>query len=171
MRPPPPLPATDPSAGAAVTTEARPGGGGAVGASIMDGDDLDVLVVAAAVDLLVFDPQVGEMDLLVEVREVVFERPFLDLPRVAIRVAVVVVAVPIALVQPLLVLALELVVQDDAFDVRVALVQALRDAQIRLVDLGVVFELALAFEARVELLARRPGRGLDGLPTGPGRGR
>ena len=52
----------------------------------MDGDDLDIFVVAAAVDLLVFDPEIGEMDLLVEVRQVMFERPVFDLPRVAIGV-------------------------------------------------------------------------------------
>ena len=94
------------------------------------------------------------MDLLIEVREVVFERPLFDFPRVTIRVSVVVVAIPIALVEPLLVLALELVVQDDALDVGVAFVQALRDAQVGLIDLRVVFELALAFETRIKLLAR-----------------
>jgi hypothetical protein len=67
-------------------------------------------------------------------------------------VAVVVVAVPIALVKPLLVLALQLVVQDDAIDVRAARVQAPGDAEVRLKHLGVMFDLTLAFEAGVELL-------------------
>ena len=98
----------------------------------MDGRDLDMLVIPPPVDLLVFDPQVGEVDLLVEVRQVVFERPLFDLPLVAIGVSVVVVAVAIPLVQPLLVLALELVVQDDALDARVAFVEALGDAQVGL---------------------------------------
>jgi hypothetical protein len=101
----------------------------------VDGDDLDVLMVPAAVDLLVFDTQVGEMDLLVEVRQVVFERPIFDLPRVAIGVAVVVLALLVARVQPLLILALELVVEDHALDARVAFLEALRDAQVGLIDL------------------------------------
>ena len=58
----------------------------------MDRDDLHILVIAAAIDLLVLDAQVGEMGLLVEVLEVVFERPLRNLPRVAIGVSVVVVA-------------------------------------------------------------------------------
>ena len=120
----------------------------------MDRNDLHILVVAAAVDLLVFDPQVGEMDLLIEVRQVVFERPLFDLPHIAIGVAVVVLALPIALVQPLLVLALELVVEDHTFDARVAFFEAVRDAEVRLVDLRVVFELALTLETRIKLLAR-----------------
>src|SRR5947209_20004397 len=99
--------ATNPGARPAVTTEARAGRCRAVRTPVMDGHDLDVLVVPASVGFLVFDPQIGEMDLLVEVRQ----RPCFNLARVAIGVSVVVVPVPIALVQPLLVLALELVVQ------------------------------------------------------------
>jgi hypothetical protein len=73
--------------------------------------DLDVLVIPPAVELLVFDPQVGKMDLVIEVGEVVVVCPCLDLVRLAIGPAIRVVAVPIPLVQPLLVLALELVVE------------------------------------------------------------
>jgi hypothetical protein len=91
--------------------------------------------------------------MLVEEREVVFECPLLDLSRVAIWMAVVVVAVPIPLVQPLLVFTLHLVIQDDAVDVCVACVEPLGYAQIGLVDLGVVFELTLPFQPSVELLA------------------
>ena len=94
------------------------------------------------------------MDLLVEVREVVFERPLLNLPLVAIRVSVIVVAIPIALVEPLLVLALELVVEKHTLDMDVALGEPFCHAQVGLIDLRVMFELALAFEACVELLAR-----------------
>jgi hypothetical protein len=56
---------------------------------------------------------VGEQqeNLLVEVGQVVLKRPLFDLPRVAVGVAVVVVPLTIARVQPLLVLALELVVR------------------------------------------------------------
>ena len=106
-----------------------------------------------AVQLLVLDPQIGKMHLVVEVREVVLERPLLDLAWVSVRMAVVVVVFTIAFMQPLLVLALQLLVQDDVVDLDVAHFQALGDAQIGLVDLHVVFELSLAFEAGVELLS------------------
>lgn len=83
-----------------------------------------------AVELLILDPQIRKMHPFVDVWQLVFECPCLDLSRVAVRMAVVVVAVAIALTQPLLVLALQLVVQDDALDVRVARVSR-RSATLR----------------------------------------
>ena len=56
------------------------------------------------------------MHLVIEVRQVVFVRPFLDLVRLAIGPTTRIV--PVAFVQPLLVLALELVVEDDMVDER-----------------------------------------------------
>jgi hypothetical protein len=116
----------------------------------MDGDDLDVLVVVSAVNL-VFETHVREVHMSIEVRQIVLECPVLDLSWIAVGAAV---AVAIAFVQPLLVLALELVIEDHPFDARVALGEALRSPQIRPIDLGVMFQLALAFEARIERLAR-----------------
>jgi hypothetical protein len=107
-----------------------------VPASIVDGQHLHVFVPTAAVQLLVFDAQVGEMHLVVEVREVVLERPLRNLLRVAVGVPVVVVALAIPVVQPLLVLALELEIEEDPFDAGVALRQALRLAFERAVDLA-----------------------------------
>src|SRR5207253_2063738 len=127
-------------------------GGRAVRPTIVHRENLDIFMAATAVELLVLNAQVGEMHMVVEVRQVVLERPLFDLARVAVWMAVVVVVVSIALVQPLLVLALHLVVEDDPVDLDVADFQTLGDAQIGLVDLHVVFELALAFEASVELL-------------------
>ena len=122
--------------------------------TVVDGQDLDILMVPAPVDLLVFDPHIREMDLFIEVRQVVFEGPLLNLPVIAIRVSVVVVAIPIVFMELLLVLALELVVEEHALDMGIALGQALGDAQVGVIDLCVMFELALSFEAGVELLAR-----------------
>ena len=62
-------------------------------AAIVDGQDLDVLALAAPVQLFVFDSQIREVDLIVEVRQVVFCGPGANLIVGAIRVAVVVVAV------------------------------------------------------------------------------
>ena len=69
------------------------------------------------------------MDLLVEVRQVVFERPVFDLARVTIGMTVVVLPLSVALVEPLLVFPLELVVQDDALDLCVACIESLGDAR------------------------------------------
>ena len=90
--------------------------------------DLDVVVVPAAVGVLILDAQVGEVDLVIEVREVVFIGPFADLDVGPIRVSVIVIAVAIALMEPALVFALELVIQDDPLDPRVPLSEPLRSA-------------------------------------------
>jgi len=122
-------------------------------APIVDRRDLDILVLASPVELLVFDPHVGKVDLVVEVREVVFAGPFLDLMRIATGPTAAVLAVSIPLVQPFLIVALELVVEGDSVDACFALSEPLRLPQIGVVDLGVVFDLARLCEARVELLA------------------
>ena len=87
------------------------------------------------------------MELVIEVRQVVFERPVADFVCGAVRVAVVVVAVAIALVQPLLIVTLELVVEDDAIDTRAALQQAFGFLQIR------VLQFALSLDAVIEGLS------------------
>jgi hypothetical protein len=50
-----------------------------MGATVLRGDDLDVLGLTAAIRLLVLDADVGEVDLVIEVRQVVFVRPFANL--------------------------------------------------------------------------------------------
>jgi hypothetical protein len=50
-------------------------------------DDLDVLALPAAIGLLVLDADVGEVDLVIEVRQVVFVRPFANLIRRSIRMS------------------------------------------------------------------------------------
>ena len=72
--------------------------------------DLDVLAFPTAILFLVLDTEVGEVHLVVEVRKLVFVCPSANLIRRTIRMTVVVVVVLVALVQPALVLALELVV-------------------------------------------------------------
>jgi len=118
----------------------------------MDGRDLDILVIPPPIGLQVFDAQVREMDLVIEVREVVVVRPFLDLVRVTIGPAIRIVTVPISLVQPLLVLTLELVVEFDAVNACAALPEASGFSEVRAIHLGVVFHLARLLQSRVELL-------------------
>lgn len=57
-------------------------------------------------------------------------------------------------VQPLLVLALELVIQGDALDACPAFRELLRLAQVRPIDLRIVLDFARLDEARIELLPR-----------------
>ena len=72
--------------------------------------DLDVLPIPPAIRLLVLDADVWEMHLIIEVRQVMIERPLANLIGGSIRVPVVVLAVLVVLVQPAVVLALELVI-------------------------------------------------------------
>jgi hypothetical protein len=81
------------------------------------------------------------------------ESPVADFFLCPIGMAVVVRTIPVTLVQPLLVLTLELVVEHDAFDVGTALGEPLCMAFVGAIDLEVVPQLALAFDAVVEGLA------------------
>ena len=114
-----------------------------MGAAIVRRDDLDVLALPAAVRLLILDSDIREVDLVVEVRQVMFVCPLANLIRRAIGVAVVVVAVAVVLVKPALILALELVVEDDAIDVRAALLEPRLGLFVRAIDLDVVLQLAV----------------------------
>jgi hypothetical protein len=119
---------------------------------IVDRCDLHILVLPPPIGPFVFDPQVREVNLVIEVREVVVTGPFLDLVRLAIGPAIRIGAVPISLVQPLLVLTLELVVEDDAIDARPTVSETVGFSEVRAIDLRVVFDLAGFLQTRVELL-------------------
>ena len=87
------------------------------------------------------------------VRQLVFPRPACDLVGLTVRPAVAVLLASIALVQEPLIVALELVVQDDSPDSAALIAQALLGALIGAIDLGVVGQLARLPEAGVEGLA------------------
>jgi hypothetical protein len=131
-----------------------------MGAAIVDGHDLDVQVIPAAVGILVVDAGIREVHLLVEVRQVVLTSPFLDFVLVTVEVAVVVGAVAIALVQPFLVLTLELVVENDAINPRAPLFQVCRFA----------FERAIDLESRSSSRSRVSPRRTSAAPPACGRG-
>src|SRR5438045_2184605 len=118
--------ATGPRARSAMTTEPGTGSGGRSTTTVVDGHDLDVFALVTPVDVFVFDAEIGEVNLVVEVGKVVRRRPFFDLVLVAIGPSVT----AIALVQPLLVFALELVVENDALDAPAALLEAFGFAKI-----------------------------------------
>src|SRR6202023_355189 len=95
--------AANPCARAPIARETRPGRGRPACAPIVDRRDLDILAIPPPIGLFVFDPHVREVNLLIEVGEVVVVRPFLDFVSVAIGPPIGIVAVPISLMQPLLV--------------------------------------------------------------------
>ena len=118
----------------------------------MRGDNLDVLSLPPSVGFLILDAGVREMDLVIEVRQVVLVRPLPNLIGRTIGVAVVVVVVLVAHVEPALVIALQLMVEDDTLDMRAALQKTRFGLFVRAIDLEVVLQFALARQACVERL-------------------
>lgn len=148
--------ASDACAAAAIAGETRAGNSCAVSAAIVFGDDLDVLMILTSIDVAVLDPTVREMDLAVEEWQVMIVRPLLDFSRIAIGPAIRIRPVPIPFLQPLLVLALQLVIEAYAVDLQTAGFELRRLAFVGPIDLGVVFEFALTFQTGVESLTRVP---------------
>jgi hypothetical protein len=115
-------------------------------------DDFNVLDPAPAVAVVVFDPHIREMHLVVVVRQAVLSRPPGHLLVFAGGPSVTVWSVAIALLQELLVLALQLVVEHHPMDVRAVIPEALRGATIGPIDRGVVRQLARLLEPGVKSL-------------------
>jgi len=86
-----------------------------MGATIMLRDDFNVLVQLASVDH-VLDAEIWEPDAVIEVRQLVLASPLLDLARVSVWTAVAVGTTTVVFLQPLLVLALQLMVENNAAD-------------------------------------------------------
>jgi hypothetical protein len=107
-----------------------------------------------AVRVFVFDAQIGDMHLLVEVRQVVRAGPFLDFLRRAIRLAGTVPIARIPCLEKALVLAFQLAVEGDADDARILRVQSLRGLQIGAIDLDVVCAFPRLVGACIERLLR-----------------
>ena len=85
-----------------------------MGTAIVAGDDLKILMPRAAVSVLVLDAGVWETDVAIVVRQLVLPRLAGDFFRLTIRPAVALLLAAIALVQEPLIVALELVVEDDS---------------------------------------------------------
>jgi hypothetical protein len=121
-------------------------------AAVVNRGDLHVAVEVVSVGVEIVDPNVRKVDVPVEVREVVFERPSFDLTLRPVGSAIGIRVAAIALVEPLLILAFELVVECDVVDAIAALKKAIDLAQVRLEDLRVVLQLPRFHEPGVELL-------------------
>ena len=113
-------------------------------AAVMLGRDLDVLPADVAVHVLAFDADIGKMDMLVEMGQALILCPLLNLSRCAVGPAVAVAVAAVTLLQKALVLPLQLAVQFDAEDARLARLEAFCGLQVGAIDLRVV----TAFRAR-----------------------
>jgi hypothetical protein len=110
----------------------------------------------APVDLIL-DPVVREVDLAVEVRQVMLARPLANLALVAVRTAVAIDPAAVVFLQELLVLALQVLFEDDAPNLKpVVLVPKTGFfLPVRRVEIRVVVEFALAADTGVEVLNGR----------------
>jgi hypothetical protein len=97
------------------------------------------------------------VDVAVVIRQVVFASPPSDLLRFPIRASIAILLAPIPLVQEALVVALELVVQDDAVYSPAVVANALLGVDVGSVDVRVVSQFARLPETCVERLPRLPG--------------
>jgi len=125
-----------------------------VGTAVVAGHDLEILVPRAAVSVLVLDARIREPDVPIVVRQIAFTCPPRNLFGLTVRPTVAVLLAAIALVQESLIVALQLVVEDDALDPAATIPQSLLGALVRAIDLGVVRQLARLPEAGPERLTR-----------------
>src|SRR3954454_11987301 len=115
-----------------------------MGTSVVERCDLDVLDVAAAVRPLVFKAQIRQVDVPVEERQIVLVRPLLDLSRIPVWTSISVGPFAVSIVEKLLVLAFELVVEDDAMNPHVLFLQTLSSPHVGGKKLRVVRQFASA---------------------------
>jgi hypothetical protein len=113
------------------------------------------LVKLPAIDL-VLDSVVGEMDVVIEVRQIVLARPVADLVLVADWTAIGVGAIAVGLLQEFLVLAFQILFEDDAPDLEVGVLVSKASFFLwkRRVEIRVVVDLPRATDASVEGLGR-----------------
>jgi hypothetical protein len=82
----------------------------------MDRHDLEIQVVRETVRILVLDARIRKLHVSVLDRQVMLARPVLDLPSTTVGTTVLVRPTAIARLEESLVVALQLVVEDDPFD-------------------------------------------------------
>jgi hypothetical protein len=89
---------------------------------------------------------------IVIARQIVLPRPVLDLQRVAVRPAIAVVTIAVALLQELLILAFQVVLEDDAVNVRPLVTETVGFLRVGPIKLRIVFQLAWLLDAIMERL-------------------
>jgi hypothetical protein len=148
-----PAPASATAAGSQeVAGESRTRRRSAARTAIVGRDDLDVLYAVVSISVVVFNPDIRKVHLVVEVRQVVLTGPMLDFLIVTSSAAVAGRLLSIAFLKERLILALQLVVEDDATYVGPLIPEAFRCAAVGSVEYCVVSHLAWLPEAFVEHL-------------------
>ena len=120
-------------------------------AAVVQRLDLDIERSEMAVAVLIFDARIGELDVAVVVWKLVVDGPTMKLLRRSIGSAVAVRLAAIALLQELLVLALQLVIKDDTSDERAVFAQPFCVLEGRAIDLGVVHQLARTMDGKASV--------------------
>ena len=123
-----------------------------MGAAIVAGHDLEILMPRAAVSVLVLNPRIREPDVPIVVRQLVFSRPVCNLFGLTVRPAVAVLLASVVLVEESLIVALQLVVEDDAPNPTALAADTFLGALVGAIDPGVVGQFARLPDARVERL-------------------
>ncbi len=124
-----------------------------MGTAIVRRHDFDVERVISPVDV-VFDSYVRELDVsLVIARKIVLPRPVLDLQRIAVRSAIAVVTIAIPFLQELLILAFQVVLEDDAVDVRPRVTETFGFLYVGAIKFRVMLQFAWLLDAVMERLA------------------
>jgi hypothetical protein len=121
-----------------------------VGATIVTGHDLEILVPRPPVAVFVLDASVGKVHMVVVVRELVLTRPTSDLFGLPSGSPVAVFAAAIPLLKKLLVVPLELVVENDSPNLTAVLADALLGTLVSAKDVGVVRQLARLLDPGIE---------------------
>src|SRR5438093_11462043 len=114
-----------------------------MGATVVLGEDFDILVIVASFPL-VLDSEIGKLHRPVEVRQIVFMSPGLDVARAAIGSPVAVGSTTVVLLQKPLILALEVDLEGDAMDRRASVAKSLLRAQVRAVEMRIAPAFARA---------------------------
>jgi hypothetical protein len=115
----------------------------------MRGQHLDVLMALATIEV-VFDAEVWKVNLVVEVRQLVFLCPLRDLSRVPIRPSIAVRSISVVLLQERLVIAFQLLLEHDPPNLGALVSKLLLGPLMRPIELGVVIELARPVHAHVD---------------------
>jgi hypothetical protein len=142
----------DRASGREIASESRPGGATGVGAAVVASHDLEILIPRAAVAVFVLDSGIREPDVPIVVRQFMLSRPSCNLFGLTVRPAVAVLLAAIALVEESLIVALQLVVEDDAPNPTAIAAETLFGALVGAIDVGIVGQLARLPEAGPERL-------------------
>src|SRR5262249_2081037 len=133
--------------------------GGGMCPSIVGRNHLDVLDGAATIAVVVLDSNIGQVDVPVVARQLVFPSPACDDLVLTFGDSAAVATTTTVLLQKPLILRLQFLLQHHAADARAAAGQLLGGSNVRGMDPRIVCQLTWLAHARVEPLLRLAGIG------------